>query len=96
MDKISFNIKKSNTISPSINSKGNIRADLRNPDKVYVKELFFSNRFEFPAVGEGDKLYIARDEHMSYYFDEDSMTYVAVGLQLEDIEIVNGGNANAE
>lgn len=96
MDKISFNIKKSNTISPSINSKGNIRADLRNPDKVYVKELFFSNRFEFPAVGEGDKLYIARDEHMSYYFDEDGMTYVAVGLQLEDIEIVNGGNANAE
>lgn len=96
MDKISFNIKKSNTISPSINSKGNVRANLRNPDKVYVKELFFSNRFEFPAVGEGDKLYIARDEHMSYYFDEDSMMYVAVGLQLEDIEIVNGGNANAE
>lgn len=96
MDKISFNIKKSNTVSPSINSKGNIRADLRNPDKVYVKELFFSNRFEFPAVGEGDKLYIARDEHMSYYFDEESMMYVAVGLQLEDIEIVNGGNANAE
>ena len=96
MDKISFNIKKSNSISPSINSKGNIRADLRNPDKVYVKELFFSNRFEFPAVGEGDKLYIARDEHMSYYFDEDSMMYVAVGLQLEDIKIVNGGNANAE
>jgi hypothetical protein len=63
---------------------------------VYVKELFFSNRFEFPAVGEGDKLYIARDEHMSYYFDEDSMMYVAVGLQLEDIKIVNGGNANAE
>lgn len=96
MDRISFNIKKSNTISPSINSKGNVRANLRNPDKVYVKELFFSNRFEFPAVGEGDKLYIARDEHMSYYFDEDSMMYVAVGLQLEDIEIVNGGNANAE
>lgn len=96
MDKISFNIKKSNTISPSISSKGNIRANLRNPDKVYVKELFFSNRFEFPAVGEGDKLYIARDEHMSYYFDEESMMYVAVGLQLEDIEIVNGGNANAE
>lgn len=96
MDKISFNIKKSNTVSPSISSKGNIRANLRNPDKVYVKELFFSNRFEFPAVGEGDKLYIARDEHMSYYFDEESMMYVAVGLQLEDIEIVNGGNANAE
>lgn len=96
MDKISFNIKKSNAISPSINSKGNIRADLRNPDKVYVKELFFSNRFEFPAIGDGDKLYIARDEHMSYYFDEDSMMYVAVGLQLEDIKIVNGGNANAE
>lgn len=96
MDKISFNIKKSNAISPSINSKRNIRADLRNPDKVYVKELFFSNRFEFPAIGDGDKLYIARDEHMSYYFDEDSMMYVAVGLQLEDIKIVNGGNANAE
>lgn len=83
-------------MTPSINSKGNVRANLRNPDKVYVKELFFSNRFEFPAVGEGDKLYIARDEHMSYYFDEESMMYVAVGLQLEDIEIVNGGNANAE
>ena len=96
MDRISFNIKKSNTVSPSLSSKGNIRANLRNPDKVYVKELFFSNRFEFPAVGEGDKLYIARDEHMSYYFDEESMMYVAVGLQLEDIEIVNGGNANAE
>lgn len=83
-------------MSPSINTKGDVQAKLRNPDKVYVKELFFSNRFEFPAVGEGDKLYIARDEHMSYYFDEDNMIYVAVGLQLEDIEIVNGGNANAE
>lgn len=64
--------------------------------KVYVKELVFGNRFEFPAVGEPDKLYIAKDEDMSYRFDEEEMAYKPLGLQLEDIKQINGGNANGQ
>jgi hypothetical protein len=88
LDKISFNIKKSNTVSPSLSSKGNIRANLRNPDKVYVKELFFSNHYEFPAIGESDKLYIATDENAQYRYDELDHAYHCVGRDPEDIEAI--------
>lgn len=96
MGRISGRIRAAGNISGNIRETAGINGQIARPKTVYVKELHFANHYEFPAVGEGDKLYIARDEHMSYYFDEDSMMYVAVGLQLEDIEIVNGGNANAK
>jgi hypothetical protein len=88
LDKITFNIKKSSGMSPSINTKGAVQGRLRNPEKVYVKELFFSTHYEFPAIGEGDKLYIATDENASYRYDENDHAYYCVGRDYNDIEAI--------
>ena len=40
--------------------------------------LEFSTHFNFPNIGEPDKLYIATDENAIYRFDESTLTYVYV------------------
>lgn len=57
------------------------------------KELVFGSRFEFPSVGDPNKLYIATNERKSYFFDASALTYVALGTQLDDISQISGGNA---
>lgn len=86
----------SNSLTGNVTVRGSLGGNIRAAQRVYVKELVFENRFEFPSVGEADKLYIAKDENTIYRFDEDEMSYAALGLQAEDIKYINGGNANAE
>lgn len=49
--------------------------------------LEFATRYNFPAVGKKEVLYIATDEHKSYYWDEDH--YVAL-----EPSIIYGGGAD--
>jgi hypothetical protein len=56
--------------------------------KVYVKELVFSTHYEFPAIGDCDKLYIATDENAQYRYDELDHAYHCVGRDPEDIEAI--------
>ena len=85
-----------NRVTGNITAKGALSGQVRAAQKVYVRELVFDNRFEFPSVGEADKLYIAKDENAIYRWDDDDMGYTILGLQAEDIKFINGGNANAE
>lgn len=96
MNRLNGKIAVSGNLGGDIGANGKMSGRLGAAQKVYVKELYFGNRFEFPAVGEPDKLYIAKDEDMSYRFDEDEMAYKPLGLQLEDIKHINGGNANGQ
>lgn len=86
----------SNSLTGSVVPRGSVGGNVKAARRVYVKELVFDNRFEFPSVGEADKLYIAKDENSIYRWDEDEMVYTALGLQLEDIKHINGGNANGQ
>lgn len=85
-----------NSLTGSVVPRGSVGGNVKAAQRVYVRELVFDNRFEFPSVGEADKLYIAKDENSIYRWDEDEMVYTALGLQAEDIKLINGGNANAE
>lgn len=96
MDKMIVTFKPYGSIGGKVSTTAKVGGKVRNPDKVYVKELVFSTHYEFPSVGEADKLYIAKDENAIYRFDEDEMGYTILGLQAEDIKFINGGNANAE
>lgn len=58
-----------------------------------VEELHFSTHFDFPNVGEANKLYIATDEDKVYYWKESH--YVALATsEMEDIAEINCGGAN--
>ena len=96
MNRLNGKIAVSGNLGGDIGAKGRMSGRLGAAQKVYVKELVFGNRFEFPSVGEADKLYIAKDENAIYRWDDDDMGYTILGLQAEDIKFINGGNANAE
>lgn len=49
--------------------------------------LEYANRYNFPAIGKKEVLYIATDERKSYYWNEDH--YVAL-----EPSIINGGGAD--
>lgn len=85
-----------NSLTGNVTARGSLGGNVKAAQRVYVRELVFDNRFEFPSVGEADKLYIAKDENSIYRWDEDEMVYTALGLQAEDIKLINGGNANGE
>ena len=38
-------------------------------------QVTFYNRFEFPNIGRPNTLYIAKDEHKCYIFDEENLVY---------------------
>lgn len=73
-------VGKSNTVSGNVNQATN----------VYVKELEFKNHYEFPAIGEPNKLYIAKDESAIYRFNDTNNTYVCIGRDYTNIEIIQG------
>ena len=95
MDKLKIKLKSSGRISGDFKPQGNVKGDIHVPDRVYVRELSFSTYLEFPSVGDPLMLYIATDENAMYRFDEDEMSYIPLGLQTDDIDLINGGNANA-
>lgn len=63
------------TIKGAVTIGRTITGSVEKAEKVNVTELCFSNRFEFPNVGEPDKLYIATDENAIYRFDGEQNVY---------------------
>ena len=88
MDKMRVVFKPYGSIGGNVSTNANVGGKVRNPDRVYVKELFFSTHYEFPAIGDGDKLYIATDENAQYRYDELDHAYHCVGRDPEDIEAI--------
>lgn len=66
--------------------KQNISGMLDKPQTVYVAEMYFNNRLEFPSIGDDKKLYIATDEDSIYRFDGVDLIYKCVGRDYEEIE----------
>ena len=77
-------------ISGNINGSGNVSGQIGKAQSVYVRELVFKNRFEFPNIGKADMLYIALDEKAVYIFDGEQNIYRCVGRNYEEIEIIQG------
>lgn len=77
-------------MSGSLNSDTGMSGDLKMAERVYVKEVEFNNRFEFPSIGNDNMLYVAKDEHKIYIFDANNLNYVVVGSDYAEIKIIQG------
>ena len=77
-------------MSGSLNGQTGMSGNLQMADRVYVKEVEFNNRFEFPSIGNVNMLYVAKDEHKIYIFDTDTLNYVVVGSDYAEIKMIQG------
>ena len=87
---ISGIIYASAKISGNVSGSGSVSGQIGKAQNVYVKELEFKNRFEFPSIGRSDMLYIALDEHAAYIFDGEQNVYICIGRDYREIEIIQG------
>ena len=78
----------SSIVTGKINSSNNINGSIAQPKTIYVEELEFKTYFEFPNIGEKNKIYIATDENAVYRFDENTLTYYAIGRDYNEINII--------
>ena len=77
-------------ISGTVGGSGTIGGQIGKAQSVYVRELKFANRFEFPNIGKTDMLYIALDEKAVYIFDGEKNVYHCVGRNYGEIEMIQG------
>lgn len=77
-------------ITGNINGAGSVSGQIGKAQSVYVRELEFKNRFEFPNIGKADMLYIALDEKAVYIFDGEQNVYHCIGRDYREIEIIQG------
>lgn len=88
MSKISGRIRSVGTVGGNIRETSGMSGSINRPKTVYVKELHFSTHYEFPSIGDENKLYIATDENAQYRYDATDHAYHCVGRDPEDIDTI--------
>lgn len=78
------------SVSGGISDSQNISGNVDKAENIYVKEIEFNNRYEFPSIGKENMIYVARDENKTYRFDEESLTYYCIGSDYNEIEVIQG------
>lgn len=53
----------------------------------------YPNRAAFPSLGEKDGFYLDCEEETIYLWQDDTLTYLAVGSNWHNIKVIQGGNA---
>lgn len=78
-------------ISGKVSVGGNsIIGNVDKAENIYVKEIEFKNRYEFPSIGKENIIYVAKDEHKMYIFNTATLAYEVVGSNYNEIEIIQG------
>lgn len=77
-------------ITGNINGAGSVSGQIGKAQSVYVRELEFKNRFEFPSIGKSDMIYVATDEHAAYIFDGEQNVYICIGRDYKEITVIQG------
>ena len=78
------------SVSGGINNSQDISGNVDKAENIYVKEIEFNNRYEFPSIGKENMIYVARDEHKMYMFNANTLTYEVIGSDYNEIEIIQG------
>lgn len=78
------------SVSGCISDSQNISGNVDKAENIYVKEIEFNNRYEFPSIGKENMIYVARDEHKMYIFNTATLAYEVVGSNYNEIEIIQG------
>lgn len=58
-----------------------------------IKPIQYTSIGEFPNVGSDNLIYIDTSSNTPYRFDSSTLTYIRLGSDWNDIEIIDGGNA---
>lgn len=58
------------------------------------KVMTYQNHFIFPGIGKENIIYIDQDNNSVYRWDDENVKYYRVGSNYEDIQFINGGDAN--
>lgn len=77
-------------ITGNINGLGTVSGQIGKAQGVYVRELEFANRFEFPSIGKDNMIYVATDEHAAYIFDGEHNVYHCIGRDYREIDVIQG------
>lgn len=73
------------SVSGGINDSQNISGNVDKAENIYVKEIEFNNRYEFPSIGKENMIYVARDENALYIFDTTQNIYHCIGRDYNEI-----------
>lgn len=75
-------------VSGSINNLISVEGCVEKAENIYVKELYFENRYNFPNIGKPNMIYIATDEKASYIFDIAQNVYHCIGRDYNEISTI--------
>lgn len=75
-------------ISGSVNNLISVEGSVEKAENIYVKELYFENRYNFPNIGKPNMIYIATDENASYIFDTAQNVYHCIGRDYNEISTI--------
>ena len=78
----------SKRISGSINGNGYVEGCVEKAENIYVKELYFETRYNFPNIGKPNMIYIATNENASYIFDTAQNIYHCIGRDYNEISAI--------
>lgn len=80
----------SKRVSGNVGANGVVDGGVDKADNIYIKQVSFNNRFEFPSIGKEKMIYVAVDEHKSYIFNSTTLNYEVIGADYSEIEIIQG------
>ena len=78
----------SKCVSGSIGDNGTVIGNVEKAENIYVKELYFENRYNFPNIGKPNMIYISTDENASYIFDTTQNVYHCIGRDYNEISAI--------
>lgn len=78
-------------VSGNVGTNGTINGGVDKADNIYIKELYFENRYNFPNIGKPNMIYIATDEKASYIFDTAQNVYHCIGRDYNEIKTIQCG-----
>lgn len=85
---IECNINQKAFLNVEINKDTFLNGGIKEAVDFSKKELYFSNRFEFPSIGQEDRLYVASDEGAVYLFSAETLCYICMGRDYNKIDTI--------
>ena len=95
---ITSNMEGLNIVSMVYNGgeTDNIIVTVDNTQKTItatLKGIQYESKLNFPNVGSPNLIYVDVSENASYRWDSNTLTYICVGRDYNEITIISGGNA---
>lgn len=63
-------------------------------DSLKVSCETYNSIYEFPNIGDTGVFYVDKSANKTYRWDADNLKYFCVGSDYEQVNCINGGNAN--